>query len=219
MCYRSAMLELHTFSHSSASYRVRIALALKGVTSQNHAVSLIANDHLGTAYQAINPEGRVPAVVTDQGILTQSLAIIDWLEDTHPQPSLYPADPWQKALCRAFAHAVASDIFPVQNLGVRRKLMADFGADEAATTRWCAEWIAKGFGALETETARRGWQAGAGYLFADVPTLADICLVPQMNNARRYGVDLAPFPLLVAADAQARAHPAFLSTAPETQAG
>jgi maleylpyruvate isomerase len=213
------MLQLHTFSQSSASYRVRVALALKGVASESHAVSLIANDHLSEAYQALNPEGRVPAIVTEQGVLTQSFAIMDWLEDTIPQPSLYPADPWQRALCRAFAHAIASDIFPVQNLGVRRKLTADFGADEARTIQWCADWIAKGFLALEAETAKRGWHDGQGYLFGPTPTLADICLVPQMNNARRYGVDLAPFPLLVAADAKARAHPAFFTTAPETQAG
>jgi maleylacetoacetate isomerase len=213
------MLQLHTFSHSSSSYRVRITLALKGVASESHAVSLIANDHLSEAYQALNPEGRVPAIVTEQGVLTQSFAIMDWLEDTIPQPSLYPADPWQRALCRAFAHAIASDIFPVQNLGVRRKLTADFGADEARTIQWCAEWIARGFVALEAETAKRGWDEGQGYLFGPTPTLADICLVPQMNNARRYGVDLAAFPLLVAADAKARAHPAFVTTAPETQVG
>jgi len=213
------MLQLHAFSHSSASYRVRIGLALKGVASESHAVSLIANDHLSEAYRALNPEGRVPALVTEHGVLTQSFAILDWLEDTIPEPSLYPKDVWQRALCRAFAHAIASDIFPVQNLGVRRKLAADFGADEARTTQWCAEWIAKGFAALEAETAKRGWSPDQGYLYDTTPTLADICLVPQMNNARRYGVDLAPFPRLVAADAKARAHPAFVATAPETQAG
>lgn len=213
------MLHLHTFSHSSASYRVRIALALKGVASESHAVSLIANDHLSDAYRVLNPESRVPAIVTEHGVLTQSFAIMDWLEDTIPAPSLYPADPWQRALCRAFAHAIASDIFPVQNLGVRRKLAAEFGADEARTTQWCADWIAKGFAALEAETAKRDWQPEQGYLFGPSPTLADICLVPQMNNARRYGVELSPFPLLVAADAKARAHPAFSSTAPETQTG
>ena len=211
------MLQLHTFSHSSASYRVRIALALKGLAWESIPVSLIRNDHLSAHYQALNPQARVPTLVTDRGSLTQSLAIIDWLEEIHPAPSLYPADAWVRAQCRAFAHAIASDIFPVQNLGVRRKLEAEFGADTDAQAQWCADWIAKGFKALEQETARRGWTLDQGYLFDTNPTLADICLVPQMNNARRYGVDLGPYPLLVAADAQARVHPAFATTAPETQ--
>ena len=212
------MLSLHTFSHSSASYRVRIALALKGVEATQHLVSLIANDHQSEAFRTLNPEGRVPALETEQGVLTQSLAILDWLEECYPTPSLYPQDPWQRALCRAFAHVIAGDIFPLQNLSVRRKLTDEFGADEARVTQWCADWIARGFEALETETRNRGWSIDQGYLFGPAPTLADICLVAQMNNARRFGVDLSVFPLLVAADAQARMHPAFASTAPDAQA-
>ncbi|GIU67687.1 maleylacetoacetate isomerase [Candidatus Phycosocius spiralis] len=211
------MIELHAYSHSSASYRVRIALALKGIGVTHHSVCLRANDHQSTVYLDLNPQGRVPALVTEEGVLTQSLAIVDWLEEFYPRPSLYPQDPWQRSLCRAFAHVIASDIFPLQNLNVRRKLADDFGADEARVTQWCADWIAQGFGALEKETANRGWSPGQGYLYGQEPTLADICLVPQMNNARRFGVDLTMFPLLVRADAQARVHPAFLSTAPETQ--
>ena len=214
------MFQLHTFGQSSTSYRVRIVLALKGLPWNSHAVSLIANEHHSPDFLNVNPLGRVPALVTEHGILTQSLAIIDWLEEAYPDsPSIYPADAWQKALCRAFAHVITSDIFPLQNLGTRRKLQAEFGADSARQAQWCADWIANGFAALETETSERGWSADRGYLFGDVPTLADICLVPQMNNARRYDVDLSRFPLLVAADARARAHPAFVSTAPETQAG
>jgi maleylacetoacetate isomerase len=211
------MLSLHTFSHSSASYRVRIALALKGVEASQHSVSLIANDHQSEAFRALNPEGRVPALVTEQGVLTQSLAILDWLEECYPTPSLYPQDPWQRALCRAFAHVIAGDIFPLQNLSVRQKLADEFGADEARVAQWCADSIARGFGALETETRNRGWSIDQGYLFGPEPSLADICLVAQMNNARRFGVDLSVFPLLVSADAQARVHPAFVSTAPDAQ--
>lgn len=211
------MLILHAFSHSSASWRVRIGLALKGVAFETVPVSLIASEHRGDAYLARNPEGRVPALETPDGLLTQSLAILDWLEETVPEPSLLPDGPGPRAACRAFAHTIASDIFPVQNLGVRRKLAAEFGADEARQARWCADWIAQGFAALEAWTARRNWRPDSGHLFDRTrPTLADICLVPQMNNARRYGVDLAPFPLLNAADAAARAHPAFVATAPET---
>lgn len=214
------MLHLHTFAQSSASYRVRIVLALKGLDWRAHGVSLLANDHHSADFLKINPQGRVPALITDHGMLNQSFSIIDWLEDAHPQSaSIYPRDLWQKALCRAFAHTIATDIFPLQNLNVRRKLQAEFEADEVRQARWCADWIAKGFAALEQETASRGWTPEAGYLFGENPTLADVCLVPQMNNARRFKVDLNAFPLLFAADANARAHPAFASTAPETQAG
>jgi maleylacetoacetate isomerase len=214
------MLQLHTFAQSSASYRVRIVLALKGIEWNAHAVSLLANDHQSAEFLKINPQGRVPALVTDHGVLVQSFAIMDWLEETFMDtPSIYPKDAWQRALCRAFAHAIATDIFPLQNLGTRRKLQAEFGADDAHQAKWSGDWISQGFAALETETAARGWNPAEGYLFGAAPTLADICLVPQMNNARRFKVDLTAFPLLVAADAKARAHPAFVSTAPETQAG
>lgn len=206
---------LHNFSHSSASYRVRIVMALKGLTWDSQAISLRDNAHQSAAFKAINPQGRVPALATEQGILTQSLAIIDWLEDTHPQPSVYPSDPWDRAKCRAFAHVLATDIFPLQNLSTRQKLATDFDCDEAAQATWCRYWIAAGFEALETELALPNPRPETAFLFADVPTLADICLVPQMNNARRYQVDLSPYPLLIAADNAAREHPAFARTAPE----
>jgi len=201
------MLKLYTFHVSSASFRVRCALALKNIPYEAVQISL-AGQHKSAEYLAVNPEGRVPALDTGHGILTQSLAILDWLEETHPTPSLYPVEAMDRARCRAFAHIIASDIFPLQNMGTRQKLGAEFGADEARQAQWAADWIAKGFASLEIETATRGWQPGT-FLFGDTPTLADICLVPQMNNARRYKVDLTPFPLLNAADAKARAHPAF----------
>jgi maleylpyruvate isomerase len=214
------MLELHTFAQSSASYRVRIVLALKGIDWAPKSVSLLANDHQSRDFLKINPQGRVPALVTGQGVLSQSFAIMDWLEETYPdRPSIYPKDAWHRAQCRAFAHVIATDIFPLQNLSTRRKLQSEFDANETRQAAWCADWIAKGFAALEVETAARGWTGEDGYLFGHAPSLADICLVPQMNNARRYKVDLTPFPLLVAADAKTRVHPAFVSTAPETQAG
>ncbi len=206
------MFELYSFSHSSASYRVRIALALKGLSWETKPISLLANEHQSSDYLALNPQGRVPAIATSRGLLTQSLAIIDWLEETYPATaSIYPSDPWQRAQCRAFAHVIAADIFPLQNLSTRRKIQVAFGADEAAQAQWCRDWIAKGFAALERETKDRGWSPIDGYLFGSSPSLAEICLVPQMNNARRYEVDLSDFPLLVAADAKARLHPAFIS--------
>jgi maleylpyruvate isomerase len=212
------MLRLYTFSHSSASYRVRIALALKGLSYEAVGISLTANAHKNPDYVSLNPQGRVPALATDEGLLTQSLAILDWLEETQNGPSLYPQDAWTRAQCRAFAHVIATDIFPLQNLGARQKLEAEFGADAARQAVWSADWIAKGFAALEASLFQQNRPLAGEYLFAGYPTLADICLVAQMNNARRYQVDLSPFPILVAADAKARAHPAFVSTAPETQA-
>jgi maleylpyruvate isomerase len=215
---RPNMFKLYTFSHSSASYRVRIAMALKGLSWESFGVSLRAGAHRDPDYLALNPQGRVPALITTDGLLTQSLAIIDWLEETQAGPSLYPSDAFTRAQCRAFAHVIATDIFPLQNLSTRQKLEAEFGADEARQAQWCADWIATGFTALEAQLAQQGRPQAGDFLYADYPTLADICLVAQMNNARRYGVDLSPFPILVGADAVARAHPAFVATAPESQA-
>jgi maleylacetoacetate isomerase len=175
-------MKLHSFSHSSASYRVRIVMALKGLTWETIPVSLREDAHLSASFLAINPQGRVPALQTEHGILTQSLAMIDWLEETHPSPSIYPQDPWQRALCRAFAHVITTDIFPLQNLSTRRKLGTDFGCDEAGQAAWCRHWIGVGFAALEEELGARKTTSTA-YLFADAPTLAEVCLVPQMNNA------------------------------------
>lgn len=190
-------------------------MAIKGLEWENAPVSLRDNAHQSEAFKAINPQGRVPALETQQGVLTQSLAMIDWLEDIHPTPSIYPNDAWLRAKCRAFAHVITTDVFPLQNLSTRQKLASDFGCDEEAQAAWCRHWIERGFTALETELQLRPPQFKLGYLFGDEPTLADICLVPQMNNARRYGLDLAPFPRLLAADTKARAHPAFTKTAPE----
>jgi maleylacetoacetate isomerase len=212
------MMKLYTFAHSSASYRVRIALALKGLDYEAIGLSLLTNEHKDPDYLRINPQGRVPALMTDQGLLTQSFAIMDWLEETCDGPSLYPADAFTRAQCRAFAHVIGIDVFPLQNLSTRQKIGAEFGADVARQALWSADWIARGFASLEAQTLQQGRPLAGDFLFAPYPTIADICLVGQMNNARRYGVDLAPFPTLVAADAKARAHPAFMSTAPETQA-
>jgi maleylpyruvate isomerase len=211
------MFKLYTFSHSSASYRVRVAMALKGLSWESHGVSLRLGQHRDPDYLAINPQGRVPALLTPDGLLTQSLAIIDWLEETQGGPSLYPQSAFARAHCRAFAHVIATDIFPLQNLSTRQKIQAEFGADEARQAQWCGDWIASGFAALETSLSQQGHPQGGGFLYADYPTLADICLVAQMNNARRYRVDVTPFPKLLAADTLARAHPAFIVTAPETQ--
>jgi maleylpyruvate isomerase len=144
------------------------------------------------------------------------MAILAWLDEAMPDPALLPSDLIVRARCRAFASVVTEDIFPVQNLGVRQKLGAEFGADVDRQAQWCADWIARGLAVLERDALKYAANA-EGFLFGNGPTLAEICLVPQMRNAVRYQVDLAPFPRLVSAREAAMAHPAFINTAPETQ--
>lgn len=210
------MLRLYDYWRSSAAYRVRIGLELKGATFESVSVNIAPgkDEQLQDAYRARNPQMRVPALETEQGVLTQSLAILDWLDDTYPDPPLLPADPWQRAQARAFALTIATDIHPLNNLSPLARLRSQFGADEAAIADWYVHWIRTGFDALETQLGSRPQSA---YLFGDQPTLADICLVPQCANARRYKMDMTPYPRIAAADARAREHPAFVRAAPENQ--
>jgi maleylpyruvate isomerase len=206
---------LFGYWRSSAAYRVRITLNLKSITAKHIPVQLQAGEQMGAAYQALNPAGLVPLWREADGFtLAQSLAIVEYLDEKYPDPPLLPGDLRQKALCREIAAAIACDIHSLGNLRVQEKLTADYGADTAARLTWCRHWIAIGFGAIE---ARLG--AGAGrHAVGDRITLADIFLVPQVYNARRFGLDLAPFPRIAAADAAARALPAFAAAAPEAQA-
>jgi len=207
------MIRLHGYWRSSAAYRVRIALALKGVAYESVEVNLVAGDQNGDAYRARNPQGLVPALEIDGAFIGQSLAIIDWLDATWPEPPLVPRDPLARAQVLSQALVIAADIHPIDNLRVLRRLTDQFGADQAAKDAWYRHWIAEGFTALEA-------MAGAGtnggpFLGGDAPHLADICLVPQMYNARRFAVPLAAYPKLVAADAAAQALPAIAAVAPE----
>lgn len=206
-------MQLYSFSHSSASYRVRIALALKGIEAELIPMDLREGAHLDAKYLELNPQKRVPLLIDENFMLNQSLAIIDYLQEKFPTPSIYPDEIKQRALCRAFAHTITADIFPLQNLGVRQKLGRDFGQSENEQAVWSAHWIEAGFQSLETNLQK--CPPTTQYLFADYPTLADICLVPQMNNARRYKADLSKFPTLCDFDARARIHEAFVKTAPE----
>jgi maleylacetoacetate isomerase/maleylpyruvate isomerase len=205
-------LTLHSAWRSSAAYRVRIGLNLKGLAYDIAPVNLVANQHQAPAFAALNPQRLLPALEVDGRTLTQSLAILDWLDETVPQPALLPADPFDRAVVRSMAQIVASDIHPVNNLRILRAL-TDLGVDEPGREAWIGRWITDGFTALETMVARHS----AGYAFGETPTLADCCLVPQVYNAERFRTDLAPFPAIRAVAERARAHPAFAAAHPNQQ--
>lgn len=201
-------LVLHDYFRSSASFRVRIALNLKGLAYDRVEVSLIAGDQRSDAYLEQNAQGFVPMLVVDGEPIIQSLAIIDWLDRAHPEPRLIPDEPMPRAVALAQAQVIASDIHPLNNLRVLKYLTRDLGLNEQTKDRWIHEWILQGFDALEA-------MAGEGsYLGGDAPGIADCCLVPQMYNARRFDVPLDSYPRLVAIDAACmeldafrRAHP------------
>ncbi len=207
---------LFEYWRSSAAYRVRIVLNLKQITVNHIAVQLLAGEHRGAEYRAQNPAGLVPFWREADGFtLAQSLAIIAYLDETHPDPPLLPKDPQQRAVCREIAYSIACDIHPIGNLRVFRKLEADFGAPPETLASWNRYWIAAGFEAIEARLKATAGRNAVG----DAITLADVCLVPQVFNARRYGLDLTPYPRIVAADAAAAQVPAFAAAAPERQPG
>ncbi|QUD90109.1 maleylacetoacetate isomerase [Phenylobacterium montanum] len=212
----SETLELYDYWRSSAAYRVRIGLNLKGLGYASHPVNLApgASEQLSEAYRAVNPQQRVPTLVTGAGALGQSLAILEWLDETCPEPPLLPADPWLRAEARAFALSIACEIHPMGNLSVLRQLGQQFGAGEGELQAWRERWFGAGMAALEAQLAAR---PASTYAFGDTPCLADICLVPQAYNCRRFGIDLSPYPRLCAVTAAAEAHPAFAAAAPERQ--
>ena len=210
------MLKLYDYWRSSAAYRVRIGLNLKGVAYESIPVNIApgVDEQFGQAYRAINPQMRVPALETAQGLITQSLSILVWLDQTYPEPRLMPADPFLGAQVRSFATTIATDIHPLNNTSVLTRLKLEFGASEEHIGEWYRHWIKLGFAALEAQVAHHG---DTPYVFGDEPTLADVMLAPQMVNARRFKTDLSPFPRLAAWDENARKHPAFIKAAPENQ--
>jgi len=209
-------MKLYDYFRSSAAYRVRIALNLKGLAPERVFVHLRKGAQRADDYLALNAQGLVPALVTDGGnVLTQSLAIIEWLDEMHPQPRLLPADADGRARVRAIALAIACDIHPLNNLRVLQYLTGTLGASEAQKDGWYRYWCDTGLEALETELARDG-RTGR-FCHGDVPTLADVCLVPQLANARRFQVDLAPYPTLTRIDAACGELAAFAAAAPARQ--
>ena len=206
-------MKLHGYFRSSASYRVRIALNLKGLSADHLPHHLRKGEQRDPAYLAINPQGLVPTLQDDRGvILTQSLAIIEWLDETHPEPPLLPADPLRRAKVRAFAMVLACDTHPVQNLKVLARLR-ELGLPDEQVTGWAAWANREGLTACETLIA----DEPGPFCFGSTPSLADLCLVPQLANARRFGVDLAGFPRLLKAETAARDLKAFADAAPDRQ--
>jgi maleylacetoacetate isomerase/maleylpyruvate isomerase len=207
-------LTLHSYWRATAPYRVRIGLALKGLSYDYAPVDLLGGRQHSDAYGAVNRQNLVPALVTDDGVLTQSLAILEWLEESFPNPPLLPRSPADRATVRAMAEIVACDIHPVNNLRILQAL-AGLGHPMGGSDQqgWGAKWINDGFAALEPMIARHG----RGFAFGATPTIADCCLIPQIWSSNRFAVDLAPYPALRAVYAHAVEHPAFLAAHPERQ--
>ena len=211
------MIDVYTFWRSSASYRVRIALALKGIDYQPRSLSWSrgGGEQHGAEYRALNPQGRVPLLCDGDVRVSQSLAIIEYLEDTHPEPPLLPKSAAARARVRSLAQIIACDIQPLQNLATTQYLSKQLQCSDAQVAAWLVEWITRGMSALETLAADD--QATGRFLHGDMPTLADCCLVPQCYSARRFKVDMAQFPTLQRIEAHCVALPAFLKAAPEQQ--
>lgn len=206
-------MKLYGYFRSSATYRVRIALNLKGVDYVNAFVHLRRDEHLTERYFAVNPQGFIPALETDDGeILNQSLAIVEYIDETHPHPPLLPSHPGDRARVRAIAQVVACDVHPVDNLRVTRYLRKELGRDDVTVARWYNHWLAEGFRTIETmltEDDRTG-----RFCHGDAPGLADICLIPQVVNAATHDLDMSPYPTIqriydacLELDAFYKAHP------------
>ena len=204
---------LHGYWRSGTSYRTRIALNLKGLAYRQQGVDLRQGAQRSDHYLRLNPQGLVPALEIEGAVLTQSPAILEWLEEAHPAPPLLPPDPVDRARVRAMAALIGCDIHPLNNLRVGKALREGFGADQAAIDAWAARWILPGFEALEALVAGHA----AGWCFGDAPTLADCYLIPQIYSARRFNVPLDAFPRLLAIEAAAEAHPAFQAAHPDRQ--
>ena len=210
------MTTLYGYFRSSAAYRARIALNLKGLDYNQAPVNLVKGEQRGKANLARNSQGLVPVLETSEGAqLTQSLAICEYLDEMYPEPALLPADAEGRARVRALAQLVACEIHPLNNLKVLKYLVGELGVDDEAKLGWYRHWIAEGFQALEAQLTA---EAGSGdFCHGNSPSLADICLVPQVFNAERFECDLSPYPMIRRIAANCRALPAFAEAAPEAQ--
>lgn len=208
-------MKLYSYFRSSAAYRVRIALNLKGIEFDVEPKSLRAGEHLAADFLELNPQGFVPALAIEGTVISQSLAILEYLEERFPVPMLLPKLPVARAHVRAMALAIACDIHPLNNLRVLNYLRSAYELDDEQVDEWYRHWIAEGFRALEVLVKRHS--TAGQRCFADVVSIADVCLVPQMFNARRLNVDLTPFPTLSAISSALEALPAFAAARPEVQ--
>jgi maleylacetoacetate isomerase len=208
-------MKLYGYFRSSAAFRVRIALNLKGLSYDQVSIHLRRNDQARPAYRGINPQGLVPALEIDGQTLIQSLAIIEYLDETYPEPPLLPSAPADRARVRALAEIVACDIHPINNLRVLRYLIHNYGRSEADLGPWYNHWIDAGFTALEALLA--GDPRGSRFCHGDRPGLADIALVPQVVNAERYRLDMTPYPTLARIYAECMKLPAFIAAHPDQQ--
>ncbi|MEL6724094.1 MAG: maleylacetoacetate isomerase [Pseudomonadota bacterium] len=207
------MIKLYDYWRSSACYRLRIALNLKGLAYDSEEVSLHPDQlaQLSDAYKAVNPQQRVPTVIIDGETHSQSMAIMDWLEEAYPEPAFLPTDPHARLRARAFADTVACDIHPLNNSSVLQYLREEFAATQEAVSAWYTTWVLRGFDALEVH-ARKSETA---FLFGTAPGLAEICLIPQIYNARRFKIDLSAYPKLLEIDAACTKIEAFQAARPE----
>lgn len=203
-------MKLYSYYRSSTSYRVRIALALKGLPYEQSAVNLVTSEQTGEAYRRVNPQGRVPSLVVGDETLIQSPAILEWLDETYPEPPLLPGDALARARIREVCMVIGCDIHPVNNSGLLGRLRA-LGHDEATVMDWLSRWMNEGLAVVEQLIDP------APYAFGAAPTMADLYIVPQVFNARRYSVDLTPYPKIRAVDEVCAKHPAFQAAAPGVQ--
>ncbi len=208
-------MKLYGYYRSSASYRLRIILGLKNIEWQNYPVHLAKGEQLAHAFRAINPLGLVPVLDTGESVLSQSAAIAEYLEEKYPQPQLLPAAAVDRAKVREMLGTIGCDIHPLQNLRVLKYLRAEYGQDDEGVAAWCRQWIGDGFAAFDKMALERS--ANGQYSFAENLTLADVWLVPQVYNARRFGLDLDPYPTIVSVDRHCQSLTAFAAAHPDRQ--
>ena len=212
------MMQLYSYYRSSASYRVRIALNYKGLAYKHHSVHLVKNggEQHAPAYAALNPQHQVPTLVDDKFVLTQSVAILEYLEEKHPKPHILPKDPERRAYVRQLSMISVADIHPLNNLKVLAHLSNEFSISQEQKTAWYHKWIRQGFDAIETLLDRSPFRTGR-YCCGDEVTMADMCLIPQVYNARRYEMSMASWPLITAVEQNCLKLKEFVDASPEHQ--